>query len=36
MSLDAVRLLRDRGYRARPMDGGLPEWRADGLPVVAA
>jgi rhodanese-related sulfurtransferase len=26
MSLDAVRLLREHGYRARPMDGGLPEW----------
>ena len=36
MSLDAVRLLRDRGYQARPMDGGLPEWHADGLPVAAA
>jgi len=31
MSLDAVRLLRDR-----PMDGGLPEWRAGGLPVMSA
>jgi rhodanese-related sulfurtransferase len=33
MSLEAVRLLRGHGYRARPMDGGLPEWRDDGMPV---
>jgi rhodanese-related sulfurtransferase/predicted RNA binding protein YcfA (HicA-like mRNA interferase family) len=33
MSLDAVRLLRSHGYIARPMNGGLPEWRGDGLPV---
>ena len=36
MSLEAVRLLRGRGYRARPMDGGLPEWRDEGRPVAAA
>jgi rhodanese-related sulfurtransferase/DNA-binding MarR family transcriptional regulator len=30
---DAVRLLRDHGYTARPLDGGLPEWRHAGLPV---
>ena len=36
MSLDAVRLLRAHGYRARPMDGGLPEWRTDRLPVTPA
>lgn len=24
-----------RGYRARPLDGGLPEWRAEALPVTA-
>ena len=36
MSLDAVRLLREHGYRARPMDGGLPEWRDEGMPVAAA
>jgi rhodanese-related sulfurtransferase len=36
MSLDAVRLLRAHGYRARPMDGGLPQWRTDGLPVTDA
>ena len=36
MSLDAVRLLRGRGYHARPMDGGLPEWRDEGMPIAAA
>jgi rhodanese-related sulfurtransferase len=33
MSMEAVRLLRAHGYAARPMEGGLPEWRIDGLPV---
>jgi rhodanese-related sulfurtransferase/predicted RNA binding protein YcfA (HicA-like mRNA interferase family) len=32
MSLHAVRLLRTHGYHARPMEGGLPQWRIDGLP----
>jgi rhodanese-related sulfurtransferase len=36
MSLDAVRLLRAHDYRARPMEGGLPQWRTDGLPVTHA
>jgi hypothetical protein len=36
MSPDAIRLLCGHGYRARPMEGGLPEWRADGMPVSAA
>jgi rhodanese-related sulfurtransferase/DNA-binding MarR family transcriptional regulator len=31
----AVRLLRSRGYSARPLDGGLPDWRRAGLPVAA-
>lgn len=30
---EAVRLLRRRGYRARPLEEGLPEWVASGLPV---
>ena len=30
---DAVRLLRARGFPARPLDGGLPAWRLAGLPV---
>jgi rhodanese-related sulfurtransferase/DNA-binding transcriptional ArsR family regulator len=32
---DAVRLLRSRGFSARPLRGGLPEWRLAGLPVTA-
>jgi rhodanese-related sulfurtransferase/DNA-binding transcriptional ArsR family regulator len=31
----AVRLLRDHGYPAHLLDGGLPEWRRAGLPVTA-
>ena len=30
---DAVRLLRRRGYRARRLEDGFPEWRRAGLPV---
>src|SRR5262249_61014701 len=30
---DAVRLLRAHGYPARPLHGGMPEWRRAGLPV---
>jgi rhodanese-related sulfurtransferase/DNA-binding MarR family transcriptional regulator len=30
---DAVRLLRERGLRARRLDVGFPEWRRAGLPV---
>jgi rhodanese-related sulfurtransferase len=33
-SLDAVTLLRKKGYRARRAEEGLPEWRSAGLPVV--
>lgn len=32
-SLDAVTLLRKRGYRARRAEQGLPDWRLAGLPV---
>src|SRR5512144_2604230 len=32
-SLDAVRVLRKHGYRARRADEGWPDWRAAGLPV---
>jgi rhodanese-related sulfurtransferase len=32
-ALEAVTLLRKRGYRARRADEGLPEWRARGQPV---
>ena len=30
---DAVRLLRERGLKARRLDVGFPEWRHAGLPV---
>ncbi len=33
LSFEAVALLRERGYRARRMEEGLPEWKAAGLPV---
>jgi len=36
LSLDAVALLRARGYRARRAAEGLPDWRAEGLPVERA
>jgi rhodanese-related sulfurtransferase len=32
---DAVRLLRARGFSARPLEGGMPDWRLAGLPVSA-
>jgi rhodanese-related sulfurtransferase len=32
-SLDAVKVLRKHGYRARRTDEGLPGWRVAGLPV---
>lgn len=33
MSFEAVEKLRKRGWRARRLQNGLPEWRAAGLPV---
>ena len=33
LSYEAVALLRRRGFRARRLEDGLPEWRAAGLPV---
>jgi rhodanese-related sulfurtransferase/DNA-binding MarR family transcriptional regulator len=33
MAPDAVRILRQHGYAARPLEGGLPEWRRAGLPI---
>ena len=33
MALQAVELLRSRGFRARRLDVGLPDWRARGLRV---
>jgi rhodanese-related sulfurtransferase len=36
MSDEAVRLLKERGYRARKTFDGVSEWQAAGLPVRAA
>jgi rhodanese-related sulfurtransferase len=33
MSFEAVEKLRKKGWRARRLENGLPEWRASGLPV---
>lgn len=33
LAFEAVALLRNEGRKARRLDGGLPEWRLDGLPV---
>jgi rhodanese-related sulfurtransferase len=30
---EAVKVLRDRGWKARRLEDGYPEWRAAGLPV---
>jgi rhodanese-related sulfurtransferase/biotin operon repressor len=34
LSYEAVAALRARGFKARRLEDGLPEWRAAGLPVV--
>lgn len=33
LSFEAVALLRQRGYRARRLQDGFPEWKASGLPI---
>jgi rhodanese-related sulfurtransferase/DNA-binding transcriptional ArsR family regulator len=33
LSYEAVATLRTRGFRARRLEEGLPEWRAAGLPI---
>jgi rhodanese-related sulfurtransferase/biotin operon repressor len=33
MSYDAVALLRRKGFKARRLEAGMPEWRKAGLPV---
>ncbi|MBI4967019.1 MAG: metalloregulator ArsR/SmtB family transcription factor [Rhodospirillales bacterium] len=35
LAFDAVQQLRRKGYRARRLADGLPEWRADHLPVAS-
>jgi ArsR family transcriptional regulator len=34
LSYEAVAVLRARGFKARRLEDGLPEWRAAGLPIV--
>ena len=36
LSFEAVALLRARGFKARRLEEGLPEWRAAGLPIKRA
>lgn len=35
LSFEAVAALREKGYTARRLEDGYPEWRASGLPVEA-
>lgn len=35
LSYEAIAALRAKGFKARRLEDGLPEWRAAGLPVVA-
>jgi ArsR family transcriptional regulator len=35
-SFEAVALLRQRGYRARRLEDGFPEWKTAGLSIVPA
>lgn len=36
LSFEAVATLRERGYRARRLEDGFPEWKVAGLPVGSA
>ena len=36
LSFEAVALLRNRGYTARRLEDGFPEWKVAGLPVEAS
>ena len=33
LSVDAVATLRAKGFKARRLEDGFPEWKASGLPV---
>ncbi len=35
LSVDAVALLRAKGFKARRLEDGFPQWKASGLPVEA-
>jgi rhodanese-related sulfurtransferase/DNA-binding transcriptional ArsR family regulator len=32
LAFEAVAILRERGFKVRRLEGGYPEWQADGLP----
>ena len=34
LAFEAVALLRERGFKARRLEDGFPEWKAAGLPIV--
>jgi ArsR family transcriptional regulator len=36
LSFDAVAVLRNRGFKARRLADGFPEWKVAGLPVLRA
>jgi ArsR family transcriptional regulator len=36
LSYEAVAVLRAKGFKARRLEDGLPEWRAAGLPMMSA
>ena len=36
LSFEAVAALRQRGYRARRLEDGFPEWKVSGLPIGSA
>jgi ArsR family transcriptional regulator len=33
LAFEVVALLRERGFKARRLEDGFPEWKAAGLPV---
>ncbi len=33
LAFEAVAVLRKKGFNARPLEEGYPEWKAAGLPV---
>ena len=36
LAREAVKTLRAKGFRAMRLEDGVPEWRAQGLPVVVS
>jgi|TARA_B110000977_G_C11077892_1_gene491838 rhodanese-related sulfurtransferase len=33
LAFEAVKQLRSKGYKARRLEDGFPEWKLDGLPI---